>query len=507
MLSDNGHKIQKWLHFLLQNIPCYVSVFNNPRCWNRRVLEFFGGFVDVIGRIGYDFIGVISFYPGKFMSNEGAMRPAISQNNPDLLNTNDTYARGWSDEYPGAAEPTTEPANGLSADGSPPIPVERQTRQTPVFVRTSTLSILLFVMCFLLALYLIPNIAVQISYSITRGSERAKAEVAMVLLEQFPDQNRRIPWVVKKAGPSVVSIQVIGNVRQDHSGGREIIRKVPVGQGSGVIVDKDGYIVTNHHVVRGSNTYRISLTDGRETDNVRLVGIDPNTDLAVLKINLSELTPISWGDSNSLEVGESVLAIGSPYSFANTVTCGIISAKERYAQDFDAPNSMTPQEYLQTDAAVNPGNSGGPLINMRGEVIGINTMILGEANRGICFAIPSTLAKRIYEELREKGRISYGILGITMSPERVTAPGDEGNRSIGVRIVEIMPGMPAEKAGMLSGDIITKWNDTDIHDYVQLNHTILFTPPDTKVKVICLRNETPVEFEVTVAQRPARRFR
>jgi len=422
------------------------------------------------------------------------------QNDPDLLNANTTPERGLGYEYLG----TSEPANIPLADGPSPISAEQQTRQVPIIVRTSMLSILLFVLCFLLALYLIPNIAEQISFSLTRGSERAKAEVAAELLKQFPDQRQLIPWVVKKAGPSVVSIQVIGN--RQNTGERNVIRNVPVGQGSGVIVDKDGYIVTNFHVIRESRTYRVSLTDGRETDNVRLVGIDRNTDLAVLKINLGELTPIAWGDSNRLEVGESVLAIGSPYSFANTVTCGIISAKERYAQDFDAPNSMRPQEYLQTDAAVNPGNSGGPLINMQGKVIGINTMILGETNRGICFAIPSTLAKRVYEELREKGRISYGILGIQMSPERMTDPNDEGNRPIGVKILEIMPGMPAEKAGMLSGDIITKWNDTDIHDYVQLNHTILFTPPGTKVKVICLRNKTPVEFEVTVAQRPARRF-
>ena len=422
------------------------------------------------------------------------------QNAPEFLNTDNPAFRRLGCESPGAAEPENIPP--ADAPPNPSSPMEQQVRQ-PIIVRTSTLSILLFVLCFLLALYLIPNLAAQISYSLTRGSERAKAEVAAELLQQFPDQRRLIPWVVKKAGPSVVSIQVLGNAER----GERVIKNVPIGQGSGVIVDKDGYIVTNHHVIRDSRTYRVALTDGRETNNVRLVGIDPNTDLAVLKINLPELTPVTWGDSNSLEVGESVLAIGSPYSFANTVTSGIISAKERYAQDFDAPDSVMPQEYLQTDAAVNPGNSGGPLINMQGEVIGINTMILGETYRGICFAIPSVLAKRIYEELREKGRISYGMLGIRMSHERVTQPGDEGNRSIGVRIERIEPGFPAEKAGMLVGDIITNWNGTAIRDYVQLNHTILFTPPGTKVNVTCLRGGTPVEFEVTVAQRPARRFR
>jgi serine protease Do len=361
----------------------------------------------------------------------------------------------------------------------------------------------LFVLCFLLALYLIPNIAEQTSYSITRGSERAKAEVATEFLKAIPDHKQLIPWVVKKTAPSVVSVQVIGNIQRDDT----VIRNVTIGQGSGIIVDKDGYVVTNHHVIRDSHRYRICLSDGRETDNVRLVGFDPLTDLAVLKINLAELMPINWGDSDSLEVGESVLAIGSPYSFANTVTGGIISAKERYAQEFETPTRMQPQEYLQTDAAVNPGNSGGPLINMLGEVIGINTMIYGETYRGICFAIPSTLAKRVYEEIREKGRVTYGLLGISMSDQPATDPGDEGNRSIGVRVESIVPEGPADKAGMLAGDIITNWNGTDIRNYVQLNHTILFTPPGTKVKVACLRDGKPLELEVTVAQRPVRRFR
>ncbi|MCL2622731.1 MAG: trypsin-like peptidase domain-containing protein [Planctomycetaceae bacterium] len=421
------------------------------------------------------------------------------QHDPDSIHSLPEAPRELVYEYLGASEPMTntaaKPANAPSA--------EQPAQLGPVVIRTRPLSILLFVLCFLLALYLIPNIAANISYSLTRGSERAKAEVAAEFLEAIPDHKQLIPWVVKKAAPSVVSIQVIGNVQRDEN----MIRNVPIGQGSGVIVDKDGYIVTNHHVIRNSRNYRVFLSDGRQTDNVRLVGFDPATDLAVLKINLPELMPITWGDSSSLEVGESVLAIGSPYSFANTVTCGIISAKERYAQEFETPVRLQPQEYLQTDAAVNPGNSGGPLIDMQGEVIGINTMILGETYRGICFAIPSTLARRVYEEIREKGRVTYGWIGINMSDRRETKPGDEGNRSIGVRILSVVPDLPAEKAGMLAGDIITNWNGIDIRDYVQLNHAILFTPPGTTVKVACLRDNKPIEFDVTVDQRPVRRFR
>jgi len=375
--------------------------------------------------------------------------------------------------------------------------------QEKVSSNTSFLAILMFVLCFLLALYLIPTIAGQISYSLTRGSERAKAEVARGLLAEFPDTGQLIPWVVKTASPSVVSVQAIGDVTKDNV----LYKNVQIGEGSGFIADENGYIVTNYHVIAGSNIYRVSLSDGRQTENVRRVGYDPITDLAVLKINLSDLTPILWGDSSSLEVGESVLAIGSPYSFANTVTYGIVSAKERYAQDYGASGRMETQEYLQTDAAVNPGNSGGPLINMRGEVVGINTAIVGEAYLGICFSIPSDLAKRVYEEIREKGKVSYGLLGIEMSPQRVSEPDDEGNRSLGVRIQGVQPGLPAEIAGMKPGDVITNWNGIEIRDYVQLNHSILFTPPGTKVKVVCLRDKQPIEFEVTVAQRPVRRSR
>ena len=402
---------------------------------------------------------------------------------------------------------TSEPQEGSSpseADLENSVPPEGGTSQTPqaIVMRTNTLSILMFVLCFLLALYLIPTLADQISYSLARGTERAKAEVATQLLEEIPSVRLIIPWVVKKAAPSVVSVQPIGN---QEVGDGIVLKGVPIGQGSGFIVDKEGYIVTNHHVIAVSRTYRVSLSDGRQTENVRLVGYDPATDVAVLKINLNDLTPVTWGDSNELEVGESVLAIGSPYSFSNTVTSGIVSAKERYTQDFGAPGRKDPpQEYLQTDAAVNPGNSGGPLINMHGEVVGINTAIIGEAYRGICFAIPSTLAKRIYEEIRDKGKVSYGLLGINMSPQRVSDPNDEGHRAIGVRILEVQPNLPAEKAGMKPGDVITNWNGVEVRDYVQLNHQILFTSPGTQVKVTCLRNGKPIEFDVTVAQRPIR---
>ncbi|MDR1494214.1 MAG: trypsin-like peptidase domain-containing protein [Planctomycetaceae bacterium] len=369
-------------------------------------------------------------------------------------------------------------------------------RRLPKDVWANTFSILLIVFCFLLVLYLIPEVASQLVYQMTRGSERAKAETAAKLLKEFPAPETRIPWVVKKAGPSVVSIQPISRVITNN---RKIFDAF-TGLGSGIIVDKEGYIITNYHVVRAENRFQVTLSDGRSTQNVRFVGGDPGIDLAVLKIDIADLTPMEWGDSTALAVGEPVLAIGNPYGFSNTVTYGIISAKERYTRDFNDSNKREPQEYLQTDAAVNPGNSGGPLVNMQGEMVGINTAIFGETYLGICFSIPSALAKKVYEEIRKKGKLSFGLLGVQLGDSSLNTEG----RAIGVVIDGVMPGYPAEKAGIQPGDVITNWNGTEIHEAIQLNHAILFTSPGAHVKVACLRDGKRIEFEVTVAKRPVR---
>ncbi|MDR1382240.1 MAG: trypsin-like peptidase domain-containing protein [Planctomycetaceae bacterium] len=375
----------------------------------------------------------------------------------------------------------------------PQTPSKRRFSQE---TRANAFSFLLVIFFFLLILYLIPTIASQLVYQITRGSERAKAETAAKLLKEFPTPETRIPWVVKKAGPSVVSIQPISRMMTRN---REFFDAF-TGLGSGIIVDKEGYLVTNYHVVKTENRFQVTLSDGRSTKNVRFIGGDAGIDLAVLKIDLTDLTPMEWGDSTALAVGEPVLAIGNPYGFSNTVTYGIISAKERYTRDFNDSDQRQPQEYLQTDAAVNPGNSGGPLVNMQGEMVGINTAIFGEAYLGICFSIPSTLAKRVYEEIRKKGKLSFGLLGVQLGDSSTDAEG----RAVGVIIDDVMPGYPAEKAGIRPGDVITNWNGTEVHEAIQLNHAILFTSPDTKVKVTCLRNGEQIDFEVTVAKRPVR---
>jgi len=366
-----------------------------------------------------------------------------------------------------------------------------------VVLRTSPFSVLVFVLCFVLALFLIPSIASQINYALVHSSERAKADAARELLKELPAQDR-IPWVVKSIRPSVVGIQQIvrGQVRT-HEGLREF--ELPNNEGSGVIVDPEGYIITNYHVIKDAQALSILLSDDRTTSNVTIVGVDQEADIAILKIDLPNLISMPWGNSDALEVGEAVLAIGNPYGFFQTVTAGIVSGKERFNTD----SSYKPREFLQTDAAINPGNSGGPLINIRGELVGINTAIYGETYQGISFAIPSVLVRRIYEEIRKNGKVSYGWLGVSMSPFPAFESTQQGaRRALGVEISTVAPDSPAKQAGIKPGDIITNWDGLDIRNTSQLYHNILFTKPESEVTVKFLRDDQPGEIQVQVGKRP-----
>ena len=246
---------------------------------------------------------------------------------------------------------------------------------------------LVFALCFLVGLALLPSLAQRIVYSTTLGKERAQRVEAMKFLKEAPSATNIVPWVVKSVGSGVVGIK------------SALPQGQGTGQGTGVIVDHRGYVLTNLHVIASQGRLvdgvEICLSDGRtQSAGVVLVGADEKRDLALLKIDFNDLPqPIPWGDSDALEVGDPVLAIGFPYGLSHTVTSGIVSAKHR--QQFTS-NGVVVQEYLQTDAAVNPGNSGGPLVNLRGELVGINTAIVGESYQGISFAIPSKIARDFY---------------------------------------------------------------------------------------------------------------
>ena len=345
-----------------------------------------------------------------------------------------------------------------------------------------------FLLVFLIGILTIPWLAEQIVFAVTRGQERAKAEIAKKLLAELPQPEQRVAWVAKAAGPSVVGIET------------RAARGRGMGIGSGVIVDSNGFILTNHHVIANTRTISIQLSDGRTFDRAFLVGQDPTTDIAVLKINATDLTPMLWGNSHALEIGDAVVAIGNPFGLEHTVTSGIISAKERYNP---TPGGAEVQVYIQTDAAINQGNSGGPLVNMQGELIGINTEIIGENFQGIGFAIPSLLAKRVYEEIKKHGKVQHGWLGISMRPPTVQYAELMGlEKPVGVFVAAFAVHSPARDAGMKIGDIILCWNGEDIRDSRHLHHTIVLSKPNTKAKVEVIRNGQKVELDVVLGTRP-----
>ena len=377
---------------------------------------------------------------------------------------------------------------------------------------SASLPLLIFVLCFLFGIWIVPWIALPISYSLNRGAEKAKVEAAVELFKQLKAEGIETPssaiapWVAKKVGPAVVGIKTHG-VQHEQPNRMDVfgrpsgpMREI-FGEGSGIIIDPEGYILTNFHVVGNADDVQVVLSDGREITKVQLVGYDQSTDLAVLKINEKNLHAMEWGDSNGVEVGEPVLAIGNPFGLAHTVTQGIISAKERYRA---LPDQGKVQEFLQTDAAINPGNSGGPLVNLQGELVGVNTAIYGETYQGIGFAIPSVLAKKIYERIRTtKGKLVHGYLGIDMNP--VTNDDAEKNNvepEKGVVIATVGKGTPADRAGLEKGDIVLKWGDTEITGRTHLTHEIILTAPGTEVAVTIVRDGETLEKTVTVGRRP-----
>jgi len=274
------------------------------------------------------------------------------------------------------------------------------------------------------------------------------------------------------------------------------------GSGSGFIIDGDGYILTNHHVVEGADEIIVSLDDDNEY-TAKLIGADPKTDIALIKITQEkdknkQFPFLSMGDSDKLEVGEWVLAIGSPFGLSHTVTVGVVSAKDR------SINAGPYDEFIQTDASINPGNSGGPLINIKGEVIGINTAIIsgpsGGGNVGIGFAIPVNVAKSILTDLRENGKVTRGWLGVMIqkiSPELAKSFSLKDNK--GALVGDVIPDGPAFKAGIKRGDVIVKFNEREVSSVEQLPKIVAQTNPETDVNVVVIREGVPLTLNVRIA--------
>ncbi len=269
--------------------------------------------------------------------------------------------------------------------------------------------------------------------------------------------------------------------------------------GSGVIVSSDGYIITNNHVVEKSDEIKVTLLDKRMFKG-RIVGADPKTDIAIVKIDAANLPTIPWGDSEKLQVGEFVLAIGNPYGLSHTVTMGIISAVGRAnvgIADYE--------DFIQTDAAINPGNSGGPLVNIKGELIGINTAIFSKTGgyQGIGFAVPTNMVRPLMSQLIQKGKIIRGWLGVTiqeMTPEIAQKFGLEKSR--GALVSDVTKGSPAEKAGILRGDIVIEFNRKEVKDVASLRNMVSQSKVGSDVLIKILRSGKEYAVRLVVAELP-----
>jgi serine protease Do len=274
------------------------------------------------------------------------------------------------------------------------------------------------------------------------------------------------------------------------------------GLGSGFVVDHNGYILTNNHVVENAVRIQVTLPNDKTQYPAKLIGTDPELDLAVLKIDAGkQLTPVHIGNSDAIEVGDWAVAIGSPFGLDQTMTAGIISAKGRDLGERDHQL----QRFLQTDAAINRGNSGGPLLNINGEVIGINTMIVsGSGNfEGIGFALPINLAVNSYNQIVKSGKVSRGAIGIQFAREENASLLKAYGASSGVFVQSVTAGGPASKAGMQAADIITGINGQPLKDGDQLVQMISATQPGTSVNLKVLRDGKPVEVSVRIGDRAA----
>ncbi len=349
---------------------------------------------------------------------------------------------------------------------------------------------------------------------------------APVIVKGLPDFTE----LVEKVGPSVVSIRTTQRVAEEGGDGdeadaqmREFFKRFfgvpmpdqrrgtpgvpntpkrgndqgeerPRGVGSGFILSPDGYVMTNAHVVDGADEVYVNLTDKREF-KAKVVGADKRTDVAVLKIDAKQLPAVAVGEVSRVKVGEWVMAIGTPFGLENTVTAGIVSAKAR-----DTGEEI---RFIQTDVAVNPGNSGGPLINMRGEVVGINSQILSRSGgfMGISLSIPIDDAMKVADQLRSGGKVIRGRIGVSIAPVSKDVAESIGlGKAQGALVQGVEPGTPADKAGVEAGDIITKFNGQTIDKAPDLPRLVAATKPGTKSTLQVFRRGAYKELTVTVGE-------
>ncbi len=326
--------------------------------------------------------------------------------------------------------------------------------------------------------------------------------------------------IVEKVTPSVVRIAVTSKgdtptmtgpdqdfFRRFFGQGGPLLRGQPSPEleralGSGVVVSADGYIVTNNHVVRNAREIQVSLNDGRNLP-AKVIGTDPQTDVALVKVDAQSLPFLTFADSDKVQVGDVVLALGNPFGIGQTVTRGIVSAKNRRT------SGEMDEDFIQTDAAINPGNSGGALVDTQGRLVGINTEILSRTggNQGIGFAVPSNLVRWVTESLTKNGRVQRGLLGVSiqdLTPELAQAM--KVNRTAGALVSDVSPRSPAEAAGIKNGDVILKFNGELVENANQLKLRVAETTPGSVVPLEIDRNGQTQTVNATVQERSGDRL-
>lgn len=364
----------------------------------------------------------------------------------------------------------------------------------------TTLTLLLFV-------FGTPYLVQQIQYSLEYGKIKARYDAASVHLSSGTNESvsRRSELVSNKVAPSVVHIHTAAFDMETRTNQRVLPESnlfPSRGQGSGIVVSADGYILTNRHVIEDSNLVYVHLAD-QSRYTAEIIGVDKETDLALIKIDKENLIPIQWAPRDAVQVGTMVWAMGSPFGLEQSITLGIVSATHRTAKV-----GTLYQDFLQTDAAVNPGNSGGPLVNENGLLIGVNTAIVGDAYQGISFAVPGYVAQSVSDQLEKNGRVSRGWLGLSLanpSLETLALHGlapPEGQTSLGAQVTDFAPSYsPGYAAGIEINDVILEFNGKPITSTTQFIQAIGETPGGLPAKLRLRRMVDGMSQEKTIELR------
>ncbi len=434
------------------------------------------------------------------------------------------------------AVPTpTESSNDSSSSNSVDNLHVINRQPTAASLLLSTFLSLVVVLVLLVALrFMLPSMLEYSRYAWHRGQLRAEYEMAGQQLERvsWEGLNHISETVAKRTNASVVHITMSAEAIETEDF-PVTTRRPKVGQGSGIVADALGHVITNYHVLDEGSQINVILADERSCV-AQLVGFDKLTDLAVLKINADELFPIRWGDSDCIEVGSPVWAIGSPFGLTGSITFGILSSKHRldlsgtsydeipsnFMRGAKRRASARYSDLMQSDVAVNPGNSGGPLVNGRGEMIGINTAIIGESYRGVSFSIPSNVVKSVFNQILESGKMRRGWIGVGLAnasqnlkgPQPTIANADSNDlRDMvdlarlplrGAVVTSLMEKSPASLAGIKVGDTIVDINGLKIKGVEDLIFEIGKTPVGTSVPLTIDRDGERIAIEVTVGERP-----